>query len=127
MTVRFWFAAFSIALSLNATHGTAYPAERRGTYAAEYCGETRGLREVAQDETKTFSELCGEQTSNTDCDKFNPSASVVRLEGSADSGLVQSENPTRSRPRQRRETDHHSDWKAATSTSTFSISQRVDH
>jgi hypothetical protein len=124
MTVQFWCAAFSIALSLNAAHGTAYPAERPGAYAAEYCGETRGLREVAQDETKTFSELCQRQRSNADYDQFNPSVPVVHLEESADSGLIRS---MRSRSQQRGETDRYSDWEAATSTSTFSISRRVDH
>jgi len=78
---------------------TAYPAERRATHAAEYWGEIRGLREVAQDKTKTFSELCGRQRRNTDCDKFNP---PYRPEESADSDLVQSESPMRSRSRQRR-------------------------
>ena len=125
MTAQLWRVAFSIALSLNAAHAIAKAGEGRSTHAAESCSETRGLREVAEDETKTFSELCEKHSGNlgSDCHPFNTCASVAQ---SADSEPMRSDTSTRIRSRQRDEVRRHPDLKPVTSLGIFSVSQRIN-
>jgi hypothetical protein len=127
MVVRFWRAAFSIVLSLNTAHALAHAAESSGAYLTEYCSATRGLREVAQDEIKTSSELCKSQSGGlrTGRERFHHFAFV--LNQSSDSGLIRTRIPTRSRLRQRDEASRHSYFKPITSTVRFAVYQQISH
>jgi hypothetical protein len=124
MAVRFWRAVFSIVLSLNAAHAIANAAESSGACLAEYCSETRGLGEVAQDETKISSELCQSQSGSL---KRGGERFASVLNQSAGPDLIRTRIPTRGRLRQTDEAGRHSDLKPVTSMIKFTVSQRISH
>jgi hypothetical protein len=133
MAVRCWRAAILIGLLLNAaTIGNA--TERSGMYLAGYCSETRGLREVAQDETKISAELCpchnGSPTTGRELFRHFAStnhSNPNHSNQSADSDLVRARIPARSQLWQRYEASRHPDLKPVASTRMFGASQRIGH